>query len=655
MNRFKRIDYAEILDNRERKKNSKGTLMKLCPEARLDFNQNDNDEYLYDLNIRDRKAVNWTCHICGYKRHTSVTRRVEKINGIYRMKMCNICKNDPNFPYKEVYPTIYASIDTERTTTSFYKLTREDSIYVIGKDTTVKIVNFANLLKKKIKNCKELTPKNLENSIANKYPDSIKEWSPNNTASPYEVTYGSRTKRLWICDKGHDYPMSPKDKFIRHFRCPVCHPYGTRFIDEFPQYIEYYSPNNTIPIEELVKCDKRSTLWICKNGHEQPKTCEKIAYEGLLCRKCYEESIMENTQHLTDVYPQIRNIWDYEKNDKTPDVIPLSSRDTFYFKCSFGHEYPNEIRAVLNNSCECLVCTNKKVVAGYNDFKSRYPELAEKLSPELQKVADRIFGAESKYLKWICSICGGEYSDAVGNMLKGINNCPYCAGKKAMSGFNDIKTLHPELVERLSSELRNIAEDIVAKDEKVLSWECPNCRGDYYDMIGNLAKGIDNCPYCNNKKVLEGFNDLASIHPELMEKLTSQLRQVANKIICKDEKYLTWICPTCHGEYSDSIGNILNGIDNCPYCNNKKVLSGFNDLATRNPDLVDEAYLVGNYMIGTDLSKSKNDSNKLAYWICQDCKHIYPMKIADRVLKDERGHNPCPRCNYISKKKIFIF
>ena len=515
MNSFKRIDYAKILDNRERRKNAKGTLMKLCPEARLDFIQADNEEYLYDLNIRDTKAVNWTCHICGYKRHTSVTRRVEKINGIYRMKMCNICKNDPNFPYKEVYPTIYASIDTERTTTSFYKLTREDSIYVIGKDTTVKIVNFANLLKKKIKNCKELTPKNLENSIANKYPDSIKEWSPNNTASPYEVTYGSRTKRLWICDKGHDYPMSPKDKFIRHFRCPVCHPYGTRFIDEFPQYIEYYSPNNTIPIEELVKCDKRSTLWICKNGHEQPKTCEKIAYEGFLCRKCYEESIMENTQHLTDVYPQIRNIWDYEKNDKTPDVIPLSSRDTFYFKCSFGHEYPNEIRAVLNNSCECLVCTNKKVVAGYNDFKSRYPELAEKLSPELQKVADRILGAEGKYLKWICSICGGEYSDAVGNMLKGINNCPYC--------------------------------------------------------------------------------------------------------------------------------------------NNKKVLSGFNDLATRNPDLVDEAYLVGNYMIGTDLSKSKNDSNKLAYWICQDCKHIYPMKITDRVLKDERGHNPCPRCNYISKKKIFIF
>lgn len=585
MNRFKRIDYAEILDNRERRKNAKGTLMKICPEARFDFIQADNEEYLYDLNIRDTKAVNWTCHNCGYKRHTSVRRRVEKVDGIYRMKMCNICKNDPDFPYKAVYPTIYASIDTERTTTSFYELTSEDSVYAYGKENPVKIAGIADTLKKKINNGEEPIYVDLSNTIAVKYPESIKEWSPNNKVGPDKVSYGSKTPRLWICEKGHEYPCSPKDKFLRNFRCSVCYPYGVKFKDAFPEYIKYYSPNNTIPIEELVKCDNRPTLWICENGHEQPKTCETIAYDGFLCRKCYEESIMENTQHLTDVYPQIRNIWDYDKNEKTPDIIPLSSRDTFYFKCSLGHEYPNEIRAVLNNDCVCLVCTNKKVVAGYNDFKSRYPDLVENLSPELQKVADRILGVENKYLDWICSVCGGEYSDAVGNMLNGINNCPYCA----------------------------------------------------------------------NKKVLEGYNDLASIHPELMEKLTPQLRGVANKIICKDDKYLTWICPTCHGEYSDSIGNILNGIDNCPYCNNKKVLPGFNDLATRHPDLVDEAYFVGNYIIGADLSKNKDDSNKLAYWICQDCEHIYPMKIVDRVIKQERGHNPCPRCNYTSKKKVFVF
>ena len=71
------------------------------------------------------------------------------------MKMCNICKNDSDFLYKAVYPTIYASIDTERTTTSFYELTSEDSVYAYGKENPVKIAGIADTLKKKIKNGEE--------------------------------------------------------------------------------------------------------------------------------------------------------------------------------------------------------------------------------------------------------------------------------------------------------------------------------------------------------------------------------------------------------------------------------------------------------------------------------------------------------------------
>ena len=93
----------------------------------------------------------------------------------------------------------------------------------------------------------------------------------------------------------------------------------------------------------------------------------------------------------------------------------------------------------------------------------------------------------------------------------------------------------------------------------------------------------------------------------------------------------------------------------CLVCTNKKVVAGYNDITTLHPNLLEEAYLIGNYMIGTDLSKCSEDSVKLAYWVCSECKNIYPMSIAVRVTKQERGHNPCPRCNYVSKKKVFVF
>ena len=78
--------------------------------------------------------------------------------------------------------------------------------------------------------------------------------------------------------------------------------------------------------------------------------------------------------------------------------------------------------------------------------------------------------------------------------------------------------------------------------------------------------------------MLPGYNDLATVHPELVNRLSPDIKGSADKIVCKEDKHLSWICPTCGGEYIDSIGNLINGIDNCPYCAGKKVLSGYKDI-----------------------------------------------------------------------------
>ena len=45
------------------------------------------------------------------------------------------------------------------------------------------------------------------------------------------------------------------------------------------------------------------------------------------------------------------------------------------------------------------------------------------------------------------------------------------------------------------------------------------------------------------------------------------------------------LCPTCHGDYPARINKVINGKVECPYCNNKKVLPGFNSLAIKYPDI----------------------------------------------------------------------
>ena len=47
-------------------------------------------------------------------------------------------------------------------------------------------------------------------------------------------------------------------------------------------------------------------------------------------------------------------------------------------------------------------------------------------------------------------------------------------------------------------------------------WKCP--LGHSYDMyIGNRTRRNDQCPFCSNKRLLIGFNDLAHVAPSICE------------------------------------------------------------------------------------------------------------------------------------------
>jgi hypothetical protein len=53
-------------------------------------------------------------------------------------------------------------------------------------------------------------------------------------------------------------------------------------------------------------------------------------------------------------------------------------------------------------------------------------------------------------------------------------------------------------------------------------------------------------------------------------------------------KKLLWRCPVGH-HFEASVSNRSKG-RNCPFCSNRKLLTGFNDLATLFPELASEAF-----------------------------------------------------------------
>ena len=81
----------------------------------------------------------------------------------------------------------------------------------------------------------------------------------------------------------------------------------------------------------------------------------------------------------------------------------------------------------------------------------------------------------------------------------------------------------------------------------------------------------------------------------------------------------------------------------CPYCSNKKVLKGYNDLETTHPHLIKEWNFKNNIFLPSDLTYG---SGKMISWICKE-GHIWNASPSSRTA----GYN-CPYCfKYTSNKE----
>ena len=76
---------------------------------------------------------------------------------------------------------------------------------------------------------------------------------------------------------------------------------------------------------------------------------------------------------------------------------------------------------------------------------------------------------------------------------------------------------HPEIAAEWSD--RNApftAKDVTAGCHDKVWWKGKKCGHEWQEIINNRTRGNTGCPYCSSHRLLKGFNDFATIHPELV-------------------------------------------------------------------------------------------------------------------------------------------
>ena len=144
--------------------------------------------------------------------------------------------------------------------------------------------------------------------------------------------------------------------------------------------------------------------------------------------------------------------WNWEKNiDADPKQLTVGSHKKVWWKCNKGHEWQAIIKD-RNSGKGCPYCSGRYAVKGENDLQTVNPTLANEWDYEKNNglTPMDVLPNSNKKVWWKCSN-EHKWQASVVNRAKG-NGCPYCAGKKVLSGYNDLQTVNPTLAKEWNYE-----------------------------------------------------------------------------------------------------------------------------------------------------------------------------------------------------------
>lgn len=317
---------------------------------------------------------------------------------------------------------------------------------------------------------------------------------------------------------------------------------------------------------------------------------------------------------LATTNPTLADEWHPTKNfPLTPRQVMASTTKKLWWLCAAGHQWQavGESRA---RGTGCPYCAGQKVLTGFNDLGTTHPNLAKQWHPTKNKPLHSYstIAGTSKQVWWICEH-GHEWQARGSKRVRG-QGCPYCSGRLVQRGQNDLASTNPKLaLEWHPTKNQPLTPNDLTEGSGVSVWWVCSL-GHEWKTSPDKRKSGSGCPVCAGQLVQVGFNDLASTHPLL----AAEWHPLKNgesrptEVVAGTNKKFWWVCALGH-EWQAPGANRVRGIG-CPVCAGQRVMAGFNDLASRNPELVAQWHPAANGDLKPESVSA--GSGRSVWWIC---------------------------------------
>ncbi|MDT3844071.1 MAG: zinc-ribbon domain-containing protein [Bacillota bacterium] len=485
-----------------------------------------------------------------------------------------------------------------------------------------------------------------ENDLATTNPELIEEWDygKNKDLSPTEVMRWTEKKVWWKGKCGHEWMATIASRAGGRTMCPICNPSGTSFPE---QACSYYLRMIFNKLEQRFKLHGRELdIYI-----DEIKTA--VEYDGFYFHKGKQKLEQDNKKDAFCDKEGIRLIRIREEGLSRTLSANNIFRDRIYDDNSLN-DVIAKVLSLVSDRSDVIIDVSKdygKIQEQYMKLKKeeslavRFPIIAKEW--DNQKNAPlSAFDVKSNANRkawWICPK-GHSYRTAIQNRTRAFSQCPYCAGRIAVEGKNDLFTLFPELKDEwdFDKNIKIDSSEIRPGSGKKVWWKCSKCGFSWMAVVAERT-GHDKtgCPSCARKIVWKRHNDLETEYPNVAKMWCYEKnKEKPSDYLAGSGKKVWWQCEKGHVFIKPISTMVLNA--SCPVCGNREIVNGINDVATIRPELMKE----WDYQKNTDVSPFNKgiSSRDNVWWICPK-GHSYNTAIINRTSKG----TGCPYC---AKKRV---
>lgn len=315
-----------------------------------------------------------------------------------------------------------------------------------------------------------------------------------------------------------------------------------------PRLEEQWSKKNDVDPDTISRGSNLRVVWICREGHEWEATV-KNRVRGSGCPYCSGRKVWEGFNDLATTHPELAQEW-ADSNSKKPQEVTSGSNYLATWRGRCGHSWTQPVgkRASRGDSCPYCAKAGTKILPGFNDLETHFPEIAKEWSPRNKKKASEVFSKTQDRYWWVGS-CGHEWESPVANRTHNRSGCPFCApNPKTLKGFNDLQTLDPEVASEWDYDKNPDTPDQVTRATGAPRWwKCK--RGHSWRAgVGSRTGSQSGCPFCSGRRAETGVSDLETLRPEVVSEWAWERNTplTPDSVTEMSSRVVWWICRKGH-------------------------------------------------------------------------------------------------------------